>query len=231
MKKSASAVGVAIAALSLAVGLAGCGSGKNDAKPSSSSSSASSTSSSSSSSATSTSAQASGPNQTLDDYLQQNNIQATRVTHDTPGAPKIDLPVPENWTLVPEGEDAPYGGIVFNTPADASHPPKIVGVLLKLAGEINEEKLFAAASGELKNLPEFDGGDGNKGTLGGFPAYEIGGSYVSQNGQKRVGAQKTVLIKGTDTYLLQLSGTAPESEASILGDATKVIDDKTTITP
>jgi Probable lipoprotein LpqN len=236
MKKYAPAAGVAIAAISLAMGLAGCDSGKNDAKGSSSSSSSSSSSKassspSSSSAATSTSAPASGTNPTIDDYLQQNNIQTTVIHHDTPGAPKIDLPVPDGWTLVPESDDAPYGGIVFNTPGDPNHPPKIVAVVNKLTGNVDEDKLFAAAPGELKNLPDFDGGDGSKATLGGFPAWEIGGTYVGKDGQKRLGAQKTVLIKGTDTFLLQLNATAPEAESSTLGDATKAIDQKTTITP
>jgi hypothetical protein len=230
MKKSAPAIGVAVAVVSLAVGLVGCSSGKNDAKSSTSSAKSSSSSSSSSSSAKSTSAQPSGANQTIDEYLQQANIQTTPIKHDTPGAPTIDLPVPDGWTLVPESDDAPYGGITYNAAENPSDPPRIIAVLYKLSGPVDEEKLWAAAPGELKNLPDFDGNDGEKDTLGGFPAYQVGGTFT-KNGEKRVGAQKTVLIKGSDLFLLQLNATAAEGEAGALGDATSVIDDKTKITP
>ena len=125
---------------------------------------------------TSTSAQPSGQNQTIADYFKQNNIQETPTKHDTPGAPTIDLPVPDGWTVIPEGADAPYGGIVSNTPTDPTDPPKVIAVVNKLTGNVDDDKLFAAASGELKNLPEFDGGEGDKAQLGGFPAYEIGGT-------------------------------------------------------
>jgi Probable lipoprotein LpqN len=231
MKKSAPAIGVAIAAISLAVGLTGCSSGKNDAKNSPSSSSASSSSSSSSSSSpTSTSAQASGTNQTIDDYFQQNNIQTTLIHHDTPGGPTIDLPVPDGWNKVPESDNAPYGGIVYNSPADANNPPKMAAILQKLTGDVDQDKLFAVAGGELKNLQGFDGGDGQTDSLGGFPAFQIGGTYL-KNGQKQMALQKTVLIKGNDTFLLQINATGPESDGGILGDATTVIDKQTTITP
>ena len=88
MNKSAAIVGVAIAAISLSVGLVGCG------KDSKTSTTSTSTSTTTTSAAATTSAQASGPAQTLEEYLQANNIQATVVTHGTPGAPTIDLPVP-----------------------------------------------------------------------------------------------------------------------------------------
>src|ERR1700758_52562 len=110
MKKSAAAIGVAIAAISLTVGVVGCGKESKSSKASSSTS----TSTSTTAKPTSTSAQASGPNETIADYIKQNNIQETMITHDTQGAPTIDLPVPDGWKTIPESADAPYGGIIFN---------------------------------------------------------------------------------------------------------------------
>ena len=138
----------------------------------SSKSSNTSTSTSTSTSTATTSAPpafapASGPNETIGDYIKKNNIQETTITHGTPGAPKIDLPVPVGWTRIPEGADAPYGGIVFNTPTDPKDPPKIIAIVAKLTGNVDTDKLLAVAPGEVKNLPGYNGGDGRKSTLSG----------------------------------------------------------------
>lgn len=174
-------------------------------------------------------APASGPNETIGDYIKKNNIQETTITHGTPGAPKIDLPVPVGWTGIPEGADAPYGGIVSNTPTDPKDPPKIIAIVVKLTGNVDTDKLLAVAPGEVKNLPGYSGGDGQKSTLGGHPAYQIAGSYA-KNGVTRMVAQKTVVIQSNGgTYLLQLKAEGPQADAEALNDVTGVIDQTTTI--
>jgi probable lipoprotein LpqN len=231
MKKS-TAIGVAIAAISVTVGVVGCGKESKPSSPSSSASTSTSTSASASTTAspTSTSAQASGPNETIADYIKQNNIQETNISHSTAGAPTIDLPVPDGWTKIPESPDAPYGGIVFTTPTDPNDPPKITAVFDKLTGNVDTDKLLSYAPGEVKNLPGYDGGDGEKNSLSGFPAYQLGGNYM-KNGTQRVIAQKTVVIQASDgIYVLQINAQGPEPDKTPLMDATNVIDDKTTIT-
>jgi hypothetical protein len=223
-------VRVAIVAISLGVSLAGCGSDSNSDTTSTPTSTSTSTSAKTGAAPT-TSAQASGPNETIADYIKQNNIQETTVTHNTPGAPTIDLPVPDGWSLVPEGPDAPYGGIVFNTPTDPNDPPKILAILSKLTGNVDTDKLLSYAPGELKNLPGFDGGAGDRDRLSGFPAYQVGGMYT-KDGETRLVAQKTVVIQGNDgIYVLQLNAEGPDADANALMDATSAIDEQTTITP
>ncbi len=176
-------------------------------------------------------APASGPNETIGDYIKKNNIQETTITHGTPGAPKIELPVPVGWTGIPEGADAPYGGIVFNTPTDPKDPPKIIAIVAKLTGYVDADKLLAVAPGEVKNLPGYNGGDGQRSTLSGHPAYQIAGSYT-KDGVTRMVAQKTVVIQSKNgVYVLQLKAEGPQADANALNDVTGVIDEKTTITP
>jgi serine/threonine protein kinase len=176
-------------------------------------------------------AQASGPNETIGDYIKKNNIQETTITHGTPGAPTIDLPVPLGWTGIREGADAPYGGIVFNTPTDPKDPPKIIAIVAKLTGYVDTDKLLAVAPGEIKNLPGYKSSDGRKSTLGGYPAYQIAGSY-SKNGVTRMVGQKSVVIQSKDgVYVLQLKAEGPQADANALNDVTGVIDQTTTITP
>ena len=200
-------------------------------KSSNTSTSTSTSTSAATTSAASTSAQASGPNWTIADYLKKNNIQETTITQGTPGAPKIDLPIPEGWTRIPEGADAQYFGIVFNTPTNPNDPPKIIATVEKLTGNVDTDKLLAVAPGEVKNLPGYDGGDGIKATLSGFPASRLSGSYT-KNGVPHIVAQNTVVIQSKDgTYLLQIKAEGPEADADALRAAAPVIVQKTTITP
>jgi hypothetical protein len=200
------------------------------------SSKSSNTSTSTSTSAATTSApsmfaQASGPNETIGDYIKENNIQETTITHGTPGAPTIDLPVPEGWTRIPEGADAPYGGIRFNTPTNPNDPPKIIAIVEKLTGNVDPNKLLAVAPGEVKNLPGYKGGDGQESKLSGYAAYHLGGPYT-KNGVTRIVAQNTVVIQSKDgVYVLQLKAEGPQADADALNAATGVIDEKTRITP
>jgi hypothetical protein len=224
--------GTAIAVVALGLALAGCGSDTKSAPSSSSSSSSSSSASSSSkSSAPSTPAQA-GKNETIADYIKESGITETPVKRGEPGSPTLDLPIPAGWAdagaKVP---DYAWGAIVSTDPTMAADPPSIVALMSKLTGDVDPAKILEYAPGELKNLAGFEGGDGDKSTLSGFDAYQIGGSYV-KDGAKRMIAQKTVVIpSGSDVFVLQMNADGLEDQMGPLMDATSEIDEKTTITP
>jgi hypothetical protein len=225
--------GTAIAVVALGLALAGCGSDTKSAPSSSASSSNSSKSSSakSSSAAPSTPAQA-GKNETIADYIKESGITETPVKRGEPGTPTLDLPIPAGWEDAgAKTPDYAWGAIVSTDPTMAADPPSIVALMSKLTGDVDPAKILEYAPGELKNLPGFEGGDGNTSTLGGFDAYQIGGSYV-KDGAKRMIAQKTVVIpsKG-DVFVLQLNADGLEEQMGPLMDATSQIDEKTTITP
>ena len=94
----------------------------------------------------------------------------------------------------------------------AADPPSIIALMSKLTGNVDAAKIMEYAPGELKNLPGFDGGEGNTSTLGGFDAYQIGGSYAKE-GVKRMIAQKTVVIPGQDgVFVLQLNADGLEDQ-------------------
>jgi hypothetical protein len=234
MTSAMKAGATAIAVVALGLALAGCGSDTKAAPSSSSasSSSESSTTKASSSSSAAPATPAAGKNETIADYIKENGITETPVKRGDPGTPAIDLPVPAGWQDA--GAKTPayaWGAIVFTDPAMAADPPSIVALMSKLTGNVDPAKVMEYAPGELKNLPGFDGGDGNTSTLGGFDAYQIGGSYVKA-GTKRMIAQKTVVIPGQDgVFVLQLNADGLEDQMGPLMDATAEIDEKTTITP
>jgi hypothetical protein len=215
----------AIATAALGLALVGCGSENKSGTTSTSTNTSTSTATSSATSPT-PGAQA---HKTIADYIKDNKITETPVHHGDPG-PNVDLPMPAGWKVIEGNTGTSYGGIVLAQPANPADPPNIVAQLSKLTGDVDPAKLIQYASGDLQNLPGYDGSAGNASTLGGFQAWQLSGSYM-KNGTKRTAAQKTVVIPVQGAvYVLELDADALDSDHGALMDAVGVIDDQTTIT-
>jgi hypothetical protein len=177
---------------------------------------------------------ADGPNPTIAGYFKDAHITATPVHKGDPGAPTINFPIPDGW--VDAGPDTPptaYWAIVDNGPEAAKYTPSIVATLSKLDGQVDPQKLIELAAGSTKNLPGFKAhGDGTEDNLGGFPAFQIGGTWT-QDGKEKAAADKVVVINGKDDviYLLELNADALPDQVEKALPATVTIDEKTTITP
>jgi hypothetical protein len=172
-----------------------------------------------------------GTHRTIQDYIVENDIAETIIKRGDPG-PTISLPVPDGWKEVEEMSNAPYGAIIYQNSKVPENPPRVLALLSKLTGDVDPEEILALAPGELNNIPGFDGSlEGNRDSLGGYDAVQLGGSY-DVGDEKGMIAQKTVVIPAPDgVYVLQLNAYSSESESDILGDVTAVIDEQTTITP
>jgi Probable lipoprotein LpqN len=219
--------GIAIMAVMVGLALAGCGSDEKKAEESKTPTT--------SSSAAPTTPELTKANLTIPDYIRQTpGITETPVKRGDPGSPDINLPFPPGWEdLGPATPSWAWGGIKFTgDPAMAQNPPTIIALLSKLTGPADPAKILEYAPGEMKNLPGYEGdGKGSASTLGGFDAWQIGGTYM-KNGVKHAVAQKTVVIPGKDgLFVLQLNADGTEDQMGVLMDATNVIDEQTTITP
>lgn len=223
-------------AAALALVLSGCGS-DTKTEPETTTSETTTTTTTSAKAAPSTAKiaprdeDAAGPNPTIASYIAENNIQETAVKRGDPGSPTIDLPIPDGWE--PAGEDTPdwaYGAIVYTGPEAAEYSPSIVALVSKLTGNVDPQQLIDLAPGELQNLPGWSAmNEGETSTLGDYPAYQLGGTWT-QDGMTKIVAQKTVIIPGPDgVYVLQLNADGLEDQAEIVGAATTVIDEQTTI--
>lgn len=214
---------LAATATALAVVLSGCGSGTTTA---------SSSTASSSTSSTSTAPPASGPNPTIADYIRENGITETGVKVGDPQAPKVTLPVPAGWTAVSKDKmpDYAFDAAVYSGPEFTADPPNIVALMSKLSGNVDPQKILELAPGELRNLPNYQPTNvGAAGTLGGHPAYTLGGTFT-RGGTTRVIAQKTIEIPSPDgLYVLQLNVEGPTAAGQVLAAATDDIDRGTTI--
>lgn len=236
--RASALTGMAAAITALAVVLSGCGSDTKTATSSSSSTASSSKSRSKSASPTTKpkvaqrEEEAAGPNPTIATYIKDNGITEAPVKMGDPGAPTINLPVPEGWE--PAGEDTPdwaFGAIVYTGPEGAEYSPSIVAIVSKLTGDVDPQKLIDVAGGELNNLPGYKPmNEGQTSTLGDYPAFQLGGTW-SSDGVTKIVAQKTVIIPAADGYfVLQLNADGLEDQGEIVGAATDFIDSDTTIT-
>lgn len=227
MSSSVRAGVIAIATVALGVGLAGCGS--DTSEESETTSEATTTSEA----APTTSAEAAGANYTIVDYIRENGIIEQPVKRGAPGAPAVNMPFPPGWEDAgPNTPEWAYGALVFTDPAMAGDPPTIIALMSKLTGNVDPAKILEFASGEIRNLPGYEGAEaGSPSKLGGFDAVQLGGMYTRE-GVKRAIAQKTVVIPGQNAlYVLQLNADGREDQMGALMDATSVIDEQTTITP
>ncbi|ORB32072.1 LpqN/LpqT family lipoprotein [Mycolicibacterium parafortuitum] len=242
MKRSVVTWSAAVVA-ALALVVSGCGSGSETS--SSPASSPETTSSPASETSTSTAPPSTarispreqapaGPAPTIADYIKENGIEESPVKRGDPGAPQIDLPLPEGWEDA--GADKPewaYSAIIYTGPEAAEYSPSIVALLSKLVGDVDPQAVLDAAAGEASNLPGWEPmNEGKMTTLGDYPAFQLGGTWV-QDGVTKMAAQKTVVIPGGDGswYVLQLNADSLESQLDVLGPATLAIDDETVITP
>jgi hypothetical protein len=167
---------------------------------------------------------------TIDDYIKANKIQATAVTLSTPGAPKIDLPVPPGWTRMPDGPGSNYFGLVFDLPSKPDDAPRFVVSVDKLLGQVDTEKLLALAGGSAEQLPGYAGDPPVRAPLSGFPGARLAGTYT-KDGAPRTVMQYVVVIPGADgTYLMRISADGPDADAGAVQAAAKVLAQKTTIT-
>jgi len=233
MRTHTRAGGAAIAVLAVSLALAGCGSDTKTEPTTSTASSSSSASSSATSTAAPTSAvAASGPNETIADYIKKTGITETPVAKGEAGAPVVTLPIPDGWTdadaTKPNGA---YAAMDYADPAAAKPVPTIVAMMVKLSDPAKPDEVLGYAAGEVRNLPGFEGGSGENTKLGGFNGFQIGGTYDKDGGKLFV-AQKTIVIPSPNgLYVLQLNAKSTEDGMGPLLGAMSDIDEKTTITP
>ena len=133
-----------IAVLASAIGLAGCGSTSNTTKaPSASATLTTTVAKEAAQAKVAPRSVVPGPNPTIAGYIQQNSITETPVHRGDPGAPTIDLPIPDGWAAAgPETPTTAYWAIIDTGPEAAKYTPSIVATVSKLVGNVDQQKLL-----------------------------------------------------------------------------------------
>ena len=205
MKKMSVVTTVGLYAVTLTVTLAGCNATKTESK---SAESSTTTSSAAASSTLAVPDMPTGPNKTIADYIDDDDV--------------FDNQTPE-WA---------YGAIVYQNPVNPEDPPFVLAIISKLTGDVDPAKILEFAPGLLQNLPGYEqDGDVEKTTLSGFDGVEFQASYLKGE-ERRYIAQATVVIPGKDgaIFVLQLNADAPKDQGQVVRDAATVINAETKIT-
>lgn len=226
--------GLTAAAVALAVALSACGSGDSGSEATTTPGTGTTeTTASTTTAAPETSTTAALPaDQDLAEYVRGHGLTMTAARPGRPGVPRVDLPAPPGWADA--GPQTPADAFLayrFADPAAAKDPATITLRMWKLTGNVDKEALLAAAPVDIQRLPGFgEAGQPIRNTLGGYEAVQIGGIY-RKDGSRRLIAQKSVLIPGTDAvYLLQIDAEGAEEQLPPLLEATAFIDDTASIT-
>lgn len=169
---------------------------------------------------------------TIVDFIRDNGIVETHLHPGGAGAPAIELPTPPGWddagSTTPEWA---WNAIYFADPAMSADPPNIVTLVSKLSG-IAANRVLAYAPGELRNMADFDGPEGTAMKVGGFNAWERGGTFTRSDGVRRAIVQTTVVVPAADgAIIMQHNADGLPDQLGLLSDTMRVIDEQTTITP
>ncbi|TXI38239.1 MAG: hypothetical protein E6Q56_09275 [Mycobacterium sp.] len=165
-------------------------------------------------------------------YILDNKIAEVPFQSGDPGTPKIDFPLPPDWS--PAGDRTPdwaYGAIVYDKAQDPANPPFMYAIASKLTGAVDPEKILQLAPGQLNELPGFKPVEGppQRDKLSGFDSVNYVGTYEWEGETRSVG-QETIVIPGKDAlFVLQLNGEAPGGQEQVVIDAAKVIRAQTKI--
>ena len=170
---------------------------------------------------------------TLHQYIVDNQIAEVPFKANDPGTPRIDFPLPSDWSSA--GDKTPdwaYGAIVYNynKAPDPTDPPFMYAIGSKLTGNVDPQKILQFAPGQLNELPQFKPREEpQRDKVGGYDAIDYVGTYVWEGKPRAVG-QQTIVIPGKDAlFVLQLNGEAPEGQEQAVIDAAHLIRERTTI--
>lgn len=237
MRRASWTKGVAICALVIGLGVAGCGSDSATEVSNPQETGAPATNPNPAAGPTSPPAgappaSAARHQYTIVDLIRDNGIAEARLHPGDPGAPTVNQPTPPGWADA--GDRTPawaWGAIFFTDPAMSADPPNIITLVSKLKGN-GAPRALSYAPGELRNMADFQGDQGTANKVGGFYAYQLGGTFTREDGVERAIVQTTVVIPAPDgVFVMQRNADGLPDQLGLLRDTMRIMDEQTAITP
>ncbi|WNG88727.1 LpqN/LpqT family lipoprotein [Mycobacterium sp. ITM-2016-00317] len=216
---------LAAVAVVLGTTVSGCASGRDDSAETGSGAATSETS-----------AAPATDDRDVDDYLLANGVTQTVVKAGEPGVPNVELPMPDGWEPVTDAAAVPpdaYGAIFLSAGEGTPNPPAILVRMVRLdGGTFDAAKILELSPNAVRALPAWTGPEiGTPGEVGGFRSSEIAGR-ADIDGVPNFVSRETIVIPGPEhTYLLLLDAQGPLDQQQAIIAATKIIDERTIITP
>ncbi|GAB5902972.1 hypothetical protein BKG83_12730 [Mycobacteroides chelonae] len=194
-----------VAGCLLALATAGCESKQPEPQAGSSSSSASSTTATPTTTPTS-----------MNEYLQSAGVKVVPVSPESSANVRVEMPLPEGWENLGAFEPA-Y--LVSDKPsaADQGRTPSAVIYLIRLEGALDARTAITEHGFvDAQNAQGFQKISSSLDDFQGYPSAAIEGTYDNQNVRVHAWNRDVIVPDGPLHYLVQLTVTTTEAQASAL---------------
>ncbi|ORB58895.1 hypothetical protein BST43_08690 [Mycobacteroides saopaulense] len=155
----------------------------------------------------------------MNEYLQGLGVKVTPVSPDNPANVRIEIPLPEGWENL-GALDPAY--LIADKPsgADQGRTPSAVVYLIKLEGTLDARKAITEHGfTDAQNTPNFRKIASSLDDFQGYPSATIEGTYDNQNVRVHAWNRDVIVPDGPLHYLVQLTVTTTETQASgLAGD-------------
>jgi serine/threonine-protein kinase len=174
-----------------------------------------------------------GNYETIQTYIQKNDLEEKSQHRGDTSAPTVLTPMPDGWRDA--GSESPnfaYQTLVYDGADAPNSRPYLIVILSKVTGNVDPQTVFSLASGELYNLPGWvPDNPGAVGKLDGYPEFQLSGVWTSE-GKPQVVAQKTVVLNWKQGfYVLQINTYAAPEYRPILERMVAAVDKDAKIYP
>ncbi|MUM17081.1 hypothetical protein FZI91_16645 [Mycobacterium sp. CBMA271] len=161
---------------------------------------------------------------TLAEFFASKNVKVEPLTKASHGAPRISIPVPNNWANVPD-PNVPnaYQVIVSKANGTGIYQSNAQVLMSKLVGEFDTNEAVSHGPVEVKALQGWQPTDASLVTYQGFPSAIVEGTFRQDGETLNTSRRAAIITQGKDRYLVQLAVTTTVGNAIAEAPATDLI--------
>ncbi|WP_078312406.1 MULTISPECIES: LpqN/LpqT family lipoprotein [unclassified Mycobacterium] len=161
---------------------------------------------------------------TLAEFFASKNVKLEPLTKNSHGAPRISIPIPNNWANVPD-PNVPnaYQVIVSKANGTGLYQSNAQVTMSKLVGEFDTNEAVSHGPVEVKSLQGWQPTDASLVTYQGAPSSIVEGTFRQDGETLNTSRRAAIITQGKDRYLVQLAVTTTVGNAIAEAPATDLI--------
>lgn len=161
---------------------------------------------------------------TLTEFFASKNVKLEPLTKNSHGAPRISIPIPNNWANVPD-PNVPnaYQVIVSKANGTGLYQSNAQVTMSKLVGEFDTNEAVSHGPVEAKALQGWQPTDASLVTYQGVPSSVVEGTFRQDGETLNTSRRAAIITQGKDRYLVQLAVTTTVGNAIAEAPATDLI--------
>ncbi|MBB4853999.1 putative flap endonuclease-1-like 5' DNA nuclease [Mycobacteroides chelonae] len=161
---------------------------------------------------------------TLAEFFASKNVKVEPLTKNSHGAPRVSIPIPNNWANVPD-PNVPnaYQVIVSKANGTGLYQSNAQVTMSKLIGEFDTNEAVSHGPVEVKALQGWQPTDASLVTYQGFPSSIVEGTFRQDGETLNTSRRAAIITQGKDRFLVQLAVTTTVGNAIAEAPATDLI--------